>query len=172
MRVAPSSQPCFVEICIICSAEVRRHLWNPPRLTRIGRVTISKSITLISHSSRISSSITGEKRIQNQVRMILIDTSQWIVRRLVFADRLKLRYFSMASTLLSTNVDSTMKKLIDAQQYQEALHVFEEHSHSKSLSDISFNLALKACTKLRSYQRGTEIHRQLSSHSLLRSSNW
>jgi sensor histidine kinase regulating citrate/malate metabolism len=120
----------------------------------------------ISRSSRISSSITGEKRIQNQVRMILIDTSQWIVRRLVFADRLKFRYFSLASTLLSTNVDSTMKKLIDVQQYHEALHVFDEHSHSKSLSDISFNLALKACTKLRSYQRGTEIHRQLSSQSL------
>jgi len=56
-----------------------------------------------------------------------------------------------------------MKKLIDSKQYQKALDLFQQQS--KLRTDISVNMALKACTKLHDYQRGINIEKQLSSHS-------
>jgi hypothetical protein len=56
-----------------------------------------------------------------------------------------------------------MKKLIDSKQYQKALDLFQQQS--KLPTDISVNMALKACTKLHDYQRGINIEKQLSSHS-------
>jgi len=59
---------------------------------------------------------------------------------------------------------STMKKLIDAKQYQEALNVFDQQSEMST--DFHFNMALKACAHLHNYQYGKKIHQQLSSNSL------
>ncbi|CAM4827283.1 unnamed protein product [Rotaria magnacalcarata] len=53
-----------------------------------------------------------------------------------------------------------MKKLIDSQQYRQALAIFDRQL---SIGDqITFTLALKACTKLNDYQYGIRIHQQLS----------
>jgi hypothetical protein len=56
-----------------------------------------------------------------------------------------------------------MKKLIYSKQYRKALGLFDQQT--KMSSDITINLALKACTKLKDYQRGIKMKRQLSSKS-------
>ena len=59
-----------------------------------------------------------------------------------------------------------MKRLIDFRRYEEVLVLFNQCSQSKSLTDISLNLALKACAKLGDHQRGIQIHQKLSFQSL------
>ncbi|CAF1029060.1 unnamed protein product [Rotaria magnacalcarata] len=57
-----------------------------------------------------------------------------------------------------------MKKLIESQQYRQALDLV---NRQRSICDqITFNLALKACTKLNDYQYGIRIHQQLSLEAL------
>jgi len=69
-----------------------------------------------------------------------------------------------SSSSSSTKLDLTMKKLIDSQQYEKALNLFDQQSESST--DICITMALKACTKLQDYKRGMNIQRQLSSRSL------
>ena len=64
-------------------------------------------------------------------------------------------YSTSSST--TTKLDFSMKKLIDSKQYQKALDLFQEQS--KLPTDISVNMALKACTKLHDYQRGINIEK-------------
>ncbi len=72
---------------------------------------------------------------------------------------------SISSSLSSSfKLGSTMKKLIDSKQYRKALDLFDEQS--EMFSDITINLALKACTKLNDRQRSIKIQQQLSSKSL------
>jgi hypothetical protein len=76
----------------------------------------------------------------------------------------KTRYLTYStSSSKTTNLYFSMKKLIDSKQYQKALDLFQQQS--KLPTDISVNMALKACTKLHDYQRGINIEKQLSSHS-------
>ena len=49
-----------------------------------------------------------------------------------------------------------MKKLVDMQQYQQALDLFDKQS--KISTDIDINMAIKACAKLHNY----EDYRQMS----------
>ncbi|CAF3517232.1 unnamed protein product [Rotaria socialis] len=57
-----------------------------------------------------------------------------------------------------------MKKLIESQQYRQALDLV---NRQRSICDqITFNLALKACTKLNDYQYSIRIHQQLSLKAL------
>jgi hypothetical protein len=70
---------------------------------------------------------------------------------------------SSTSLPTTTDLDVSMKKLIDSKQYQKAIDLFEQQSNL--CTDISVNMALKACTKLHDYQRGIKIEKQLSSHS-------
>jgi len=71
-----------------------------------------------------------------------------------------IRYSTSSST--TTKLDFLMKKLIDSKQYQKALDLFQEQS--KLSTNISVNMALKACTKLHDYQNGINIEKQLSSY--------
>jgi hypothetical protein len=71
---------------------------------------------------------------------------------------------SVSSSPSSIKLDLTMKKLIDSKQYRKALDLFDQQCHL--CSDVIINMALKACTKLHDYQRGMNIQRQLSPHSL------
>jgi pentatricopeptide repeat protein len=57
-----------------------------------------------------------------------------------------------------------MKKLIDSKRYKDALDLFDRHSNVPT--DLAFNLALKACTKLADRGRGIRIHQKLSPQSL------
>ena len=57
-----------------------------------------------------------------------------------------------------------MRNLISARQYKEALDLFDRKL--SICTDSTFNLALKASTRLSDYQRGVRIHQQLSSKSL------
>ena len=59
---------------------------------------------------------------------------------------------------------STMKQLIDSQQYQAALDLF--HRHHKTATDPVIGMALKAAMMLRDYQSGIRIHRQLTQQSM------
>jgi hypothetical protein len=71
---------------------------------------------------------------------------------------------SISSSSASTNLYTTMKKLIDSKQYRQAADLFDQQSQYSTNGAI--NMALKACTSLKEYQRGISIHRQLSPHSL------
>ena len=57
-------------------------------------------------------------------------------------------------------VDLMMKQLIDSRRYKDALDLFEKQSQIST--DITMNLALKACTKLNDRERGVRIHQRLS----------
>ncbi|CAF1610463.1 unnamed protein product [Rotaria magnacalcarata] len=57
-----------------------------------------------------------------------------------------------------------MKKLIDSQQYRRALEFFDRQL--SICNNMTFNLALKACSKLNDYQYGIRIHQQLSVKAL------
>ena len=67
---------------------------------------------------------------------------------------------SLSISSPSTNLVGSMKKLIEEQKYQEALHIFD-HNFT-SASDAAISLALKACTKIKNLDYGRHIHRQLS----------
>jgi AICAR transformylase/IMP cyclohydrolase PurH len=82
-----------------------------------------------------------------------------------FSGLYKTKYLTYStSSSKTTNLYFSMKKLIDSKQYQKALDLFQQQSELRT--DISVNMALKACTKLHDYQSGINIEKQLSSHSL------
>lgn len=60
---------------------------------------------------------------------------------------------SLKSSLIK--LDVTMKNLIDSQQYEKALDLFSQPSEVHT--DITINMALKACTKLSDYKRGIKF---------------
>jgi len=72
------------------------------------------------------------------------------------------RLFSMSSSLM--NMFASMRKLIAEQKYQEALDLFNRNSTSRT--DFAITLALKACTKLKNLEYGSNIHQNLSSSSI------
>jgi hypothetical protein len=94
---------------------------------------------------------------------MLITNSLIIFRR--FSSLSQKRYFiSSISSSSSVKLDITMKELIDSKQYEKALDLYDQQS--EFYSDVSINMALKACTKLYDYKRGINIQRRLSSQSL------
>ena len=93
--------------------------------------------------------------------MLILGATIPILRRAPLYLNSPLRCISIPS---SRQIESEIRKLIDAKEYQQALGVFDQHV-SRS-TDVTWTLALKACTKLRDVQRGKEIHRQLAQRSL------
>jgi hypothetical protein len=71
---------------------------------------------------------------------------------------------SKSRCLSNVSLSPTMKKLIDSKRYKDALDLFDRQSNVST--DLVFNLALKACTKLADKQRGIRIHQKLSLQSL------
>ena len=69
---------------------------------------------------------------------------------------------STPSTPMKLNLK--MKELIESRRYKDALDLFERHSGIST--DITLNLALKACSKLRDCERGVRIHQRLSPQTL------
>jgi len=73
--------------------------------------------------------------------------------------------FSTSSlSSIAKKLNSTMKQLIDLKQYEKALNFFQDQCQFRT--DISINMALKACAELRNYQRGIGIEKQLLPSSL------
>jgi hypothetical protein len=58
-----------------------------------------------------------------------------------------------------------MKKLNDKKEFQKALDLFDQYKEKTSeiLSAIAINQALKSCTNINDFQRGSTIHNQYSS---------
>ena len=54
-----------------------------------------------------------------------------------------------------------MRHLISSKRYKEALELY--HQQTTLTSHIVTNLALKACTNLKDYRTGIEIHQRLTS---------
>jgi hypothetical protein len=81
-----------------------------------------------------------------------------LIRRLYSVVQSRSRCFSNIS------LSPTMKKLIDARRYGDALDLFDRQSNVST--DSAFNLALKACTKLADKEHGIRIHQKLSPQSL------
>lgn len=73
------------------------------------------------------------------------------------------RTFSTSSTTMM-KLDLTMQKFIKLKQYEKALDLFQKQSELRT--DISVNMALKACAELQDYQRGINIEKQLLPSSL------
>lgn len=86
-----------------------------------------------------------------------------VTRRLLFTSSMKWKPVSTASES-SMQINAEMKKLIDARRYQDVLALFTRQSRVSS--DVTFNLALKACSNLGDRKRGIDIHRQLSPQAL------
>ena len=76
------------------------------------------------------------------------------------ANTIRLFASSSPSSVSWNDVELKMKQLIDSKQYVEVLNLY--HEQCQSSSKIILNLALKACTKLGDYERGTRIHQQIS----------
>jgi hypothetical protein len=93
---------------------------------------------------------------------MLITDSLTIFRR--FSSLAQKRHFIPSISSSSVKLDLTMKKLIDLKQYEKALDLYDQQS--QIYSDVSINMALKACTKLYDYKRGIHIQQKLSSQSL------
>ena len=70
---------------------------------------------------------------------------------------------SSAAQTTPRKLDLMMKQLIGSRRYKDAVDLFEKQSQIST--DITTNLALKACTKLNDRERGIRIHQQLSSKS-------
>ena len=86
-----------------------------------------------------------------------------LVRSLLIIEQNNYRYVSNISSL-SIKLNLNMKNLIASQQYQEALDLFDKNQ--PLTTNITHTLALKAATKSVNYERGVDIHRQLSTKSL------
>lgn len=71
---------------------------------------------------------------------------------------------SFPASSSSNTPQSSMKQLIDAKRYAEALHMYQQSSQRPT--DYDSTMALKACTKLRDFSAGARIHRQLSAKTL------
>ncbi|CAM4780744.1 unnamed protein product [Rotaria magnacalcarata] len=57
-----------------------------------------------------------------------------------------------------------MKKRLDSKRYKEALNLFDQNFEIST--DSTIDMAIKACTMSKAYQRGTRIQQRLSSKSL------
>ncbi|CAF3997182.1 unnamed protein product [Rotaria magnacalcarata] len=96
--------------------------------------------------------------------MLLIrNNSYWIYRfnRLLssFQSKNEKKLFSSSMAL-----NSIMKKRFDSKQYKEALNLFDQNFGIST--DSTIDMAIKACTMSKDYQRGTRIQQRLSSKSL------
>lgn len=70
----------------------------------------------------------------------------------------------VSSSSSSNKIQSTLKRLIDAKRYAEALNLYQQSS--QFLNHYDSTLALKACAKLRDYAAGSRVHQQLSAQTL------
>ncbi|CAF4255312.1 unnamed protein product, partial [Adineta steineri] len=96
--------------------------------------------------------------ILNNIRLCLIR-----YQYLLSIDR---KYLKIFSTPIQLNL--TMKNLIISRKYKEVLDLFDQQISLRT--DITFNLALKAATKLLNCNRGILIHQQVPSKLLLENS--
>ena len=71
---------------------------------------------------------------------------------------------STLSTSSLTQLDMTMKRWVDSKQYRQALDLFEQQPTHRT--NVSINMAIKACTAINDYQRGTDIIQHLSLFSM------
>ena len=67
------------------------------------------------------------------------------------------------STASFTKLDLAMMRFVDSKQYDKALDLFENRSATRT--NVSNNMAIKACTELQDHRRGIDIIKQLPSHS-------
>lgn len=70
------------------------------------------------------------------------------------------KLFSRMISSVTLALNSNMKQLIDSGQYQKALDLF--YVKHQEANEVTFNLALKTCTKLKNFERGESICQQLS----------
>ncbi|CAF1488053.1 unnamed protein product [Adineta steineri] len=96
--------------------------------------------------------------ILNNIRLCLIR-----YQYLLSIDR---KYLKIFSTPIQLNL--TMKNLIISRKYKEVLDLFDQQISLRT--DITFNLALKAATKLLNHNRGIHIHQQVPSKLLMENS--
>lgn len=89
--------------------------------------------------------------------------SRYLIQSFWKHDLRKYKYFSVFSSS-SIQINTNMKKLIQSQQYRQALEYFD--CQVSMCNNITVTLALKACTKLNDYQYGFRNHQQLSLKSL------
>lgn len=68
------------------------------------------------------------------------------------------------STSSLTQLDMTMKKWVDSKQYHQALDLFEQQPTHRT--NVSINMAIKACTEMKDYRRGRDIIEHLSLFSM------
>ncbi|CAF1016309.1 unnamed protein product [Rotaria sordida] len=64
----------------------------------------------------------------------------------------------------SIKFNSILKNLINSKQYEKALDLFDKNY--EICTDLSINMAIKACTILQDYKRGINIQKKLSTNSL------
>ena len=96
--------------------------------------------------------------------MIIHRTASIILRNLI---SLRQSFPSVSQSTVSSaaiKLNSNMKRLIESQQYRQALDLFNQQF--RLANDATITLALKASAHLRSYEHGFHIHQQLSTKSL------
>jgi len=88
--------------------------------------------------------------------------SKMLYHRLAWPMNYLKRSATVASDFYFAN---QMKQLNDKKQFKKALQLFDEYKNinPETTSDFIISQALKACTQIGDFQRGSSIHRLLSS---------
>jgi len=76
--------------------------------------------------------------------------------------------FRLSSTAIY--VSNQMKQLNNVKQFRKVINLFDSYIQNDIPTDVIINQTLKACLELKDFQRGIEIHRNLSAQSLNNSS--
>jgi hypothetical protein len=113
-----------------------------------------------SRSLQVDQKTTGRMRHREVCRINGIFQMMFVNQhRRLISSRVLIQRLSTGSTQ-SVDVNSKMKKLIDSQQYRDALALFDRQA--ERFTDASLCLALEASTRLKDDDRGMRIHKQLS----------
>jgi anionic cell wall polymer biosynthesis LytR-Cps2A-Psr (LCP) family protein len=82
--------------------------------------------------------------------------------------RFQFYFFRLSSTAIY--VSNQMKQLNNVKQFRKVIDLFNSYIQNDIPTDVIINQTLKACLELKDFQRGIEIHRNLSAQSLNNSS--
>jgi hypothetical protein len=82
--------------------------------------------------------------------------------------RFQFYFFRLSSTAI--HVSNQMIQLNNVKQFRKVIDLFDSYIQNDIPTDIIIDQTLKACLELKDFQRGKEIHRNLSAQSLNNSS--
>ena len=91
-----------------------------------------------------------------------------IIPFVILFRQVKSNYFTILRAIVNSsqlNIELEMIRLNERKQFTKTLDLFDKHHDPDALTDRIIVQALKACSQLGSFERGHNIHKQLSNQS-------